>query len=171
MAKSTAVPKGYNTVTTYVTVRGALDVLDFIKKAFDAQITERHMNDDGTLMHAEAKIGDTVIMFGEASLRWHAMPAMFYVYVPNCDAAYKKAIGAGARSVREPADQHYGDRSGGVKDSAGNQWWVATRIAQAPKTKKKKKSKAAAKPKKAKAAKKPVKKASKAKKSRKAKKK
>lgn len=161
---SSAVPKGYNTVTTYLTVRGALDVLAFVKKAFGAEITEKHMNDDGTVMHAEIKIGDTRIMLGEAAHRWNAMPSMFYVYVPNCDAAYKKALNAGARSVREPADQHYGDRSGGVKDSAGNQWWIASPIAQAPAAKpkaapkKKAKAKAPAKkPKKAAVKKKPAK--------------
>ena len=156
---SGAAPKGYNTVTTYLTVRGALDVLAFVKKAFGAEITEKHMNDDGSIMHAEIKIGDTRIMLGEAAHRWNAMPSMFYVYVPDCDAAYKKALNAGARSVREPADQHYGDRSGGVKDSAGNQWWIASPIAQAPAAKPKaapkKKAKAKKTPAKAKA--KPVK--------------
>lgn len=144
---SNAAPKGYNTVTTYLTVRGVLDVLDFVKKAFGAEITEKHMNDDGSVMHAEVKIGDTRIMLGEAAHRWNAMPAMLYVYVPDCDAAYKKALNAGARSVREPTDQHYGDRSGGVKDSAGNQWWIASPIAQKPSARKKPQSKKKAAPK------------------------
>ncbi len=137
MAKSSAVPKGYSTVTTYVTAKGALGVLDFMKKAFGAKVSEKHLKDDGSLMHAEAKIGDTRIMLGEASKQWKAMPAMFYMYVADCDAVYKKALKAGAKSVREPADQYYGDRSGGVQDKAGNQWWFATRAKKAA-TKKKK---------------------------------
>jgi uncharacterized glyoxalase superfamily protein PhnB len=126
MAKATAVPKGYNTVTTYLTVKGAVDVLSFMKKAFGAKVGEKHMNGDGTLMHAEAVIGDTRIMLGEAC-KGSPMPAMLYMYVGDCDAVYKKALKAGAKSVMPPTDQFYGDRSGGVTDKAGNQWWIATR--------------------------------------------
>jgi len=127
MPKSKAAPKGYNTVTTYLTVKNALGVIDFAKKAFGAEVTEKHLQPNGKLMHAEIRIGDTRIMLGEASGQWKAMPAMFYMYVSDCDAIYKKAIKAGAKSVRAPADQFYGDRSGGVQDKAGNQWWVATK--------------------------------------------
>lgn len=141
MAKTkSAAPKGYNTVTTYLTVKGAGDVLAFMKKAFGAVVSEKHINDDGTIMHAEAKIGDTRIMLGEAC-QGGPMPAMLYMYVPNCDAVYKKAIKAGAKSVMPPTDQFYGDRSGGVKDKAGNQWWIATRKEKVSKTELKKRAK------------------------------
>lgn len=127
MAKAkTAVPKGYNTVTTYLAVKGANDVLSFIKKALGAKIAEKHMNDDGSVMHAEAIIGDTRIMIGDPGPK-DPIPAMLYMYVPNCDAVYKKALKAGAKSIMPPADQFYGDRSGAVRDKAGNVWWFATR--------------------------------------------
>jgi PhnB protein len=144
MAKAkSAAPKGYNTVTTYLTVKGAGDVLAFMKKAFGATVSEKHVNDDGTIMHAEAKIGDTRIMLGEAC-QSGPMPAMLYMYVPNCDAVYKKAIKAGAKSVMPPTDQFYGDRSGGVQDKAGNQWWIATRKEKVSKAELKKRAKAKA---------------------------
>lgn len=125
-AKTKAAPKGYHTITTYLTVEGARDVLDFITNAFDAKVEEKHMNDDGSVMHAEATIGDTRIMVGEAA-GIAPMPAMFYMYVPDCDKAYEKALQAGADPVMPPTDRFYGDRSGGVQDNAGNVWWIATR--------------------------------------------
>lgn len=141
MAKTkSAVPKGYNTVTTYLTVKGANDVLAFIKKAFGGEVAEKHLNDDGSIMHAEVKIGDTRIMLGE-SCKGEPMPAMLYMYVPNCDAVYKKALKAGGKSIMPPTDQFYGDRSGSVADRAGNQWWIATRKASPPKPKAKKRAK------------------------------
>ena len=76
---------------------------------------------DGKIMHAELKIGDSVVMISDASEHAKATSAMLYVYVPNVDAVYQQALKAGATSIMEPADQFYGDRSGGVKDPAGNQ--------------------------------------------------
>ena len=78
-------------------------------------------------MHAEVKIGDSIIMMGEPTAECKPMPAMIHLYVPDADATYRRALAAGAKSVREPADQFYGNRSGGVEDACGNQWWMATR--------------------------------------------
>ena len=83
-------------------------------------------------MHAELKIGDSIIMIGEASGEWKPMPASIALYVENVDATYARALEAGATSIREPANQFYGDRSGGVKDLAGNHWWIATHIEEIP---------------------------------------
>jgi uncharacterized glyoxalase superfamily protein PhnB len=66
-------------------------------------------------------------MMGEPSDRFETKPAMLYVYVSDTDAVYERALAAGATSIREPADQFYGDRNAGVKDAAGNQWWMAMR--------------------------------------------
>jgi PhnB protein len=81
---------------------------------------------DGSIGHAELKIGDSPLMLSEASEQCPATQAMIHLYVPNVDATYKKALAADATSVMEVADQFYGDRSGGVKDPAGNSWYVAT---------------------------------------------
>jgi uncharacterized glyoxalase superfamily protein PhnB len=79
-------------------------------------------------IHATLRIGDSMVMIAQATEPAHAMPASLYLYLPNVDATYQLAIKAGATSVMEPADQFYGDRCGGVKDSAGNQWFLATHI-------------------------------------------
>lgn len=83
-------------------------------------------------MHAEVKIGDSVIMMGEPMGDFKPMPGSIYLYVKDTDATYRKAIQAGAVSIMEPADQFYGDRSAGVKDPLGNFWWIATHIEDVP---------------------------------------
>lgn len=122
-----AVPDGYHTVTPYLVVEGVPRLIDFLKSAFDAVETELVPGPDGKIGHAEVRIGDSVVMMGEASGEWKPMPAMIYLYLSDADASYKRALDAGATSLMEPADQFYGDRNAGVKDPCGNQWWVATR--------------------------------------------
>ena len=79
-------------------------------------------------MHAEVRVGDSIIMLGESGGPFPPMPTCLYLYVPNTDAVYKASLNAGGTSIREPADQFYGDRVAGVKDPSGNQWWIATHI-------------------------------------------
>ena len=123
------VPEGYHTVQPYLIVNGAKGLLEFVKNVFGARETEMMQAPDGTsIMHAEVKIGDSTIMMSDARPPWDPMPAAMYVYVPNVDDIYKKALAAGCISVMEPADQFYGDRHGGVKDQWGNFWWIATRV-------------------------------------------
>ena len=126
-----AVPEGFHTVTPYLVVSGVGKLIDFLKQAFDAREIQRHQRPDGTVQHAEVRIGDSIVMMGEPQLPHEAMPATILLYVADADAIYQRALQAGATSLREPADQPYGDRTGGVKDSAGNKWFIATRIAKA----------------------------------------
>ena len=121
-----SIPAGYHTITPYLVSPGAARVIDFLKAAFGAQELQRDARPNGTIRHAEVKIGDSVVMLGEATEEWPPMPAMLYVYVEDVDRVYRQAIEAGATSLREPADQPSGDRVGGVADPAGNQWWLAT---------------------------------------------
>jgi PhnB protein len=122
-------PKGFHTVNPYITADGADKVVAFLQKAFGAELDHDPMKrPDGKLMHATLKVGDSMVMIAEASERTKAMPASLYLYLPDVDAVYQRAIKAGATSVMEPADQFYGDRCGGVTDSAGNQWFLATHI-------------------------------------------
>jgi PhnB protein len=121
------IPEGYHTVTPYLMVRDAQEEIDFLKNALGA--TESHppmKRPDGKIMHAEMKIGDSRVMFGEANEKWPATTGSLYVYVPDADAAYKRAVQAGGKSTVEPMDQFYGDRSGCVADPSGNTWWLAT---------------------------------------------
>ena len=120
------VPAGHSTVSPYLVVPGAAGVIDFLTAALGAQELLRHKAPDGRVMHAEVRIGDTVIMLGESNAEFPPMPGMVHVYVPDVDAAYRRALQAGATSMREPSDQFYGDRSAGVKDASGNLWWLAT---------------------------------------------
>ncbi len=123
------VPKGFQTVTPYLTVSDARAQIEFLKQAFGATTTETlHQDSDGSIRHAELKIGNSMIMLGQARDQWKPRPAGFYLYVPDCDGTYKRAMQAGAKSLMEPADQFYGDRNAGVEDAAGNQWWIATHI-------------------------------------------
>ncbi len=124
-----AIPEGYHTITSYFAVRDAAKLVEFLKRAFDAEELERLAMPDGTVMHAVMKIGDSRVMIGHVppDSTYTLMPAMLYMYVNDADAVYRRAIQAGGKSVLEPMDQFYGDRSGAVEDSAGNQWWIATR--------------------------------------------
>jgi len=129
VTKVKPVPDGYHTVTPYLVVDGAEKVIRFMKEAFGAQpVFEPMMRPDGKVMHAEFKIGDSNMMISDASERAPATSAMLYLYVPNVDAVYQKALKAGGTSVMEPSDMFYGDRSGGVKDPAGNQWHIGTHV-------------------------------------------
>lgn len=122
------IPEGYHTVTPYLVVRGAAQLVEFMKQAFAAEEIQRMAMPDGTIMHAEVNIGDSRVMLGDAGGQNEPMPAMLHLYVEDADAFYKQALQAGATSLREPVNEFYGDRMAGVKDSFGNQWWLATHI-------------------------------------------
>jgi uncharacterized glyoxalase superfamily protein PhnB len=87
---------------------------------------------DGTIMHAEVRIGDSPVMMGEARGEHKPMPGSIYLYVDDTDATYRRALQAGATSLMEPADQFYGDRSASVVDPVGNHWFIATHIEDVP---------------------------------------
>ena len=123
-----AVPEGYHTVTPYLVVQGAGKLIDFMKAAFDAQEIVRMSMPDGSIGHAEMRIGDSMVMLGEARDQWKAMPTSLYLYLEDVDAVYARALAAGATAISEPKNQFYGDRSGAVQDMCGNFWWVATHI-------------------------------------------
>ncbi|MGA3209894.1 MAG: VOC family protein [Terriglobales bacterium] len=122
------IPDGYHTVTPYLTVTDVAKLIEFLQKVFGAEVKEKFMRPDGGIMHAEVKVGDSIIMMGQANENWKARPGTIYMYVPDTDAAYRRALDAGATSVMEPANQFYGDRNAGVSDSTGNYWWIATHV-------------------------------------------
>jgi len=122
------IPHGYHTVTPYLTVQGADQLIDFLKQVFEAKETERVTRPDGTIGHADVRIGDSVIMLAEASGEWKPMPGAIHLYVDDTDATYQRALQAGAASLMAPADQFHGDRMAGVKDPFGNVWWIVTHV-------------------------------------------
>jgi PhnB protein len=125
---TTAIPNGYHTLTPYLTVPDGEGMLRFLEDVFAAKLVERLNRPDGTLKHAELQLGDSRIMVGQANEKFTPRPQTLYVYLPDVDAAFKRALDAGAKSLMEVADQFYGDRSGGFEDHAGNWWWVATHV-------------------------------------------
>ncbi len=109
------IPDGYHTVTPYLTVRGATKVIEFLKQAFGAELShEPTKRPDGSIMHAQVKIGDSLVMIAEESEMAKATPSALYLYVPNADETYRRAVKAGGHSIMEPMDMFYGDRSGGI---------------------------------------------------------
>jgi PhnB protein len=126
------IPDGYHSVTPYLVVQGVGNLIDFLTQAFDAQEVFRMPRPDGNIAHAEVRIGDSIVMMGEAMGELKPMPSSIYLYVNDTDAVYKRALQAGATSMMEPADQFYGDRHGGVKDPVGNIWWIATHQEDVP---------------------------------------
>ena len=121
------IPEGYGCITPYLVIEGAERVVRFLRQVFGAAERFPPMRrPDGTIMHAEMRIGDSVVMLAEASAEYHPMPTCFYLYVEDVDGTYRRALQAGALSLTEPKDQFYGDRSAGVQDPAGNCWWIAT---------------------------------------------
>jgi len=122
------VPDGYRTITPYLTVADAAQQIQFLQKAFNAELRYEMKDDAGHVRHAEVKIGDSMLMIGQARDQWLPRPMNFYLYVADCDSLYQSALTAGGKSIQEPKTQFYGDRHGGVEDPQGNQWWTATHV-------------------------------------------
>ncbi len=129
---TSAAPEGYASVTPYLIVDDAAGLLDFVRTVFDAEERMRMEGPDGGIAHAETVIGDSVVMVGGSTDEYPASPGVLHVYVADCDGTYRRALEAGAESVREPKDEFYGDRMAGVRDAYGNTWWLAQRVEDVP---------------------------------------
>ncbi len=120
------IPDGVHTVTPYLLAESVPQLIDFVKKAFGAQELMRLPRADGSIMHAQVKIGDSLLMLTEPGGIFTLMPTMMYLYVPDADTTYRQALAAGATTMMEMADQFWGDRMGTVRDPLGNIWSIAT---------------------------------------------
>jgi PhnB protein len=118
----------YRTLTPYLVVPDADAEMNFLRTAFGATEVSCQRNNDRTVMHAELKIGDSLVMLGQASLEWRALPAALYVWVPDVDAVYTRALEAGATSQSAPEDKPYGHRNAGVVDRNGVTWWIGSPV-------------------------------------------
>lgn len=129
------IPEGYHTVTPYLIAQEAVNLIEFVKQAFGATENFRGIGSAGGI-HAEVRIGDSMVMIGggagDGVWRGESMPATLHLYVNDVDSLYQRALQAGATSLTEPANQSYGDRMAGVKDSFGNIWYIATHIEDVP---------------------------------------
>ena len=117
---------GFHTITPYLVVKGADDLIAFMRDVFGAELTARHLRPDGSVMHAEVRIGDSMIELGDASAEIKAAPVALHVYIEDVDSVYARAVAAGATTTQALTDQAYGDREAGVKDRWDNNWYVAT---------------------------------------------
>ncbi|HEX9893892.1 MAG TPA: VOC family protein [Gemmatimonadales bacterium] len=104
--------------------------IDFLEQAFGAEATELTTRPDGTPWHGEVRIGDSMVMLSQAQGEWKPNQSSLYLYVPDADTTYRRALAAGATSVMEPTDTFYRNRECGVKHGGGNYWWIATRVAE-----------------------------------------
>jgi len=136
MPNTKPIPDGYHSIQPYLHIRGAAAALDFYKKAFGAKERMCMAEPDGRIGHAEIQLGDSCVMLADEVIERNIVspkhlggsPVSIMFYVDDCDAVYKQALAAGAKSLREPADQFYGDRSAGVEDPFGFQWWLGTHV-------------------------------------------
>lgn len=130
------IPDGYHSLTPYLIVRGAAEALAFYQKAFGATDVCRLDAPDGTVAHAEMKIGDSIIMVSEENPAWGSTspqalggsPVTLFLYVNDVDATFADAIKAGATEKRPVTNQFWGDRSGHLVDPFGHYWHIATHI-------------------------------------------
>jgi len=120
------IPENYQTVMPYLIIEGAEEFLSFTRQVFQAeQVLKILREDEKTVRHAQIRIGNSMIMFADATSQFEPCPAGLFIYVENADDTYKKALGAGAASITELSDQDYG-RTCGVTDPFGNIWWITS---------------------------------------------
>jgi uncharacterized glyoxalase superfamily protein PhnB len=124
-----SIPKGFHTITPYLIASDVPHLINFITRVFDAEETQRFTGGSGGGIHAEVRVGNSMLMIGGGGpgLSWKgsSAPTSFHIYVKDVDATYARAIAAGAASINEVVDQAYGERSGSVQDEAGNHWYIA----------------------------------------------
>ena len=121
-------PPGFGTVTPMFRAEGAERLVTFLKEAFGAVEVERTSGPSGEIRHSEIRLGESMIEVSDAHGQWGPTTGGFHLFVENCDAVYERALRAGATTLYTPEDKPYGERSGGVTDPFGNQWFIATAL-------------------------------------------
>ena len=125
------IPDRYHSAQPYLLVDDASRLMEFMKATFGAEDLGTMPTPEGKIGHAEMQIGDTIVMLADASTAEGVsgpMPSTVVTYVEDCDETYRRALEAGGKSIREPRDMFYGDRSAGVVDPVGNHWWIHTHV-------------------------------------------
>ena len=120
--------KGFRSVTPHLYATEPVDLIEFLKRAFGGEETYRAEMPDGSIPHAQVRIGDSIVALAGGHGPYTPMPTTLHLYVPDTDSIYERALRAGATSIQPPADQPYGDRSAGVTDPFRNRWFIATHI-------------------------------------------
>lgn len=134
------IPKGFRTITPHLICRDAKKAIDFYQRAFGAETVRSHYMPDGSVMHAELKIGDSIVMLGEEFPDWNVLSPLslgntsviVHIFTADVDSAYQKAVNAGCTPSMPVMDQFWGDRYGQVTDPFGHRWSIATHIEDVP---------------------------------------
>jgi PhnB protein len=119
-------PENLQDLNTYFSVKNSAQFLDFLQKAFGAELVDHHAGEGGSIKHAKVRIGDTVVELGEGRAPWGPCTVAHHYYVENCDQVFARGLANGCKEVQPMADQFYGDRSGSLVDAWGNHWYIAT---------------------------------------------
>ena len=128
------IPEGYTTVTPWIISTDTPQLLDFIVAAFDGVELGRMANQDGSIGHAEVRIGDAIVMAFDAPSDLKPMPAFIRLYVPDARKGFAKALEAGATEVTKPTLLAFGDRVARIRDPLGNIWWLQQRVEEVSET-------------------------------------
>ncbi len=128
------VPPGFTTVTPYLIVKDADAYLAFLINAFAAEEIGTTRRPDGTIANSQIRIGNAMLMLAQSDDFLKVMPAAYYLYVEDADAAIEKAVECGAIIIMPVDDMPYQDRQGGIKDLQGNIWWISQRLVEGPYT-------------------------------------
>lgn len=126
MSKVSPVPAQYGSITPYLVIPRCTEAIEFYKRAFDAVEIMRMPMPDGSIGHAELKIGDSIVMLASGGPQWESTTSLICLYVEDCDAVFSRAVEAGATVLEPLADKFYGDRSGSVRDPFGQRWSIMT---------------------------------------------
>lgn len=126
--KVSPVPEGFHSITPYLHVEDAVNLVNFLVHAFEAKVRHTTTLADGSLLNAHLLIGDSMIEISQVRGDFRAMPSALHLYVSDVDQVYQKAVEVGALAIAEPENRIYGDREAFVIDPAGNHWYLATRV-------------------------------------------
>lgn len=136
MKATNYIPKGYNTITPYLVIKGAAKAIDYYKNVFGATVVVRMDGPDGKVGHAELQVGDSRFMLADENPQMGnrsaesigASPVSLYVYMPDVDKIVEKAVAGGAKILKPVTNQFYGDRTGFLQDPFGHLWGIATHV-------------------------------------------
>jgi len=120
--------EGFRTITPYLFAQNAARLIEFICAAFSGEVTFRKLRPDGSVMHAEMRVGNSMLMLADQTEEFGPNPTSIYLYVPDCDVSYQSALDSGGVSVFPLMTLPSGERYGAIKDPSGNIWWVATHV-------------------------------------------
>ena len=128
------IPEGYRTVTPWLISRDSAALIRFLESAFGAEeiAGSRMLDPDGSIVHVEVTIGNSIVMLFDSHEEWPETPGFFRLFVHDAEATYEQAMRAGATSVTEVTELFWGDRVGRVRDPLGNFWWLQSHVEDVP---------------------------------------